>query len=93
LPEVVAQPSMRQLLVHLLRLSAGEAARRVAAAEACGERVSMLGEVLSPRRPELAAAQRHGSVSPEQVAIIERALGKVDRQGSTQRRLRPGRRC
>jgi hypothetical protein len=81
LPEAVVQPSMRQVLVHLLRLSPGEAARRVAAAEACGERVSMLGEVLSPRRPELAAAQRQGQVSVEQVAIIERALGKVDRPG------------
>ncbi len=81
LPVAVAQPSMRQVLVHLLRLSPGEAARRVAAAEACSERVRMLGEVLPPRRPDLAAAQRHGSVSPEQVSIIERALGKVDRPG------------
>jgi hypothetical protein len=81
LPEAVVQPSMRQVLVHLLRLSPGEAARRVAAAEACGERVSMLGEVLPPRRPDLAAAQREGQVSAEQVAIIERALAKVDRPG------------
>ena len=52
LPEVLAQPSMRQVLVHLLRLSPGEAARRVAAAEACGER----GPVAPPARSGLGAA-------------------------------------
>ena len=41
----------------------------------------MLGEPLAPVRPQLAAAQRDGQVSPEQVAIIERALAKVDRRG------------
>ena len=41
----------------------------------------MLGEPLAPVRPHLAAAQRAGEVSPEQVAIIERALARVDRPG------------
>jgi Domain of unknown function (DUF222) len=62
-------------------LSAGEASRRVRAADAVGERVSMLGEPLPPQRPALAAAQRAGSVTSEQVAIIERALAKVDHRG------------
>lgn len=81
LPDALTQPSMRRVLVHLLRLSPGEASSRVKAAEACAERTSMLGEVLPPARPELAAAQREGVVSPEQVQIIERALSKVDRPG------------
>ncbi len=81
LPDALTQPSMRRVLVHLLRLSPGEASSRVNAAEACAERTSMLGEVLPPTRPELAAAQREGVVSPEQVQIIERALSKVDRVG------------
>ena len=81
LAEAVGEPSVRRLLVHLLRLSPGEAARRVTAAEACGERVSMLGEVLAPTRPCLAAAQRDGQVSTEQVQIIEHALAKVNRIG------------
>jgi hypothetical protein len=81
LPDTLAQPSMRQVLVHLLRLSPAEASRRVAAAEACGGRRSVTGECLSPLRPELAAAQRAGVVSPEQVQIIERSLAKVDRPG------------
>src|SRR5687768_9669236 len=41
----------------------------------------MLGETLEPGRPWLAAAQRDGQVSPEKVAIIERALAQVDRRG------------
>jgi len=81
LAQTVGEPSMRRVLVHLLRLSPGEASRRLTAAGACGERVSMLGEVLAPSRSCLAAAQRDGQVSPEQVQIIEQALAKVDRIG------------
>jgi Domain of unknown function (DUF222)/HNH endonuclease len=36
---------------------------------------------LEPVRPVLAAAQRDGEVTPEQVSIIERALSRVDRPG------------
>lgn len=81
LPDALTQPSMAKVLVALLRLSPAEASRRVAAAQACGERVSMQGEVLTPVRPQLAAAQRDGTVSPEQVHIIAAALAKVDRPG------------
>ena len=65
----------------MLLLSPGEAARRVRAAEAVGARMSMLGQPLEPIRPVLADAQRAGEVTPEQVAIIERALSRVDRPG------------
>jgi len=41
----------------------------------------MLGQSLEPVRPVLAAAQQTGAVSAEKVAIIERALDKVDRPG------------
>jgi hypothetical protein len=44
-------------------------------------RMSMTGQPLAPVRPHLAAAQRDGEVSPEQVDIVERALSKVDRVG------------
>ena len=81
LPGSLTQSSMNQVLVAALRLSPGEAARRVRAAAAVGDRVSMLGEPLAPRRPVLASAQRTGEVSPEQVQLIERALAKVDRRG------------
>jgi hypothetical protein len=41
----------------------------------------MLVEPLEPVRPLLAAAQRDGRVSPEQVHIIQRVLVSVDRPG------------
>ena len=81
LPTVLCQGSMRRVLVSVLGLSKIEAGRRVRAAEAVGPRTSMLGEVVEPVRPVLAAAQRAGEVSAEKVSIIERALEKVDRRG------------
>ena len=81
LADALSQPSLRQVLVQLLRLSPGEAARRVASAEACAQQVSMLGKELAPVRPHLAAAQRDGLVTPEQVHIVVQALAKVDRLG------------
>jgi Domain of unknown function (DUF222)/HNH endonuclease len=81
LPGVLTQPSMMRVLMHVLRLSPGEASRRCAAAAACGLRASLSGLSLPPVRPQLAAAQREGLVSPEQVDIIDRALKKVDRDG------------
>lgn len=82
LADALTQPSMTRVLVSALRLSSGEANRRVRAAEAVGVRVSMVGEALAPARPTLAAAQRAGEVSPEQVHLIQRAaLAGVDRPG------------
>src|SRR4051812_32398108 len=56
--ETLAQPSTGALLAWLLRVSRGEAGRRVRAAEQLGERVSMTGAPLAPLRPALAAAVR-----------------------------------
>ena len=58
LPEALTQPSMIRVLMSVLRLSPGEASRRVRAAAAMGERTSMLGQPLPPRRPHLALAQQ-----------------------------------
>ncbi len=69
--------SLSMMLVKTLRLSPGEAAARVSAAEAVGGRVSMLGQPLAPLRPVVAAAQRAGEVSTEQVGIITRALAEL----------------
>ena len=69
------------MLIAGLRLSPGEAARRLRAAQSCGPRRAVTGEVLAPARPILAAAQRAGEVNPEQVAIIERAMATVDHRG------------
>jgi hypothetical protein len=81
LAESLCQANLARLLTLTLRISPGEAARRVHAAEAVGSRMSMLGQPLDPVRPQLAEAQRTGEVSTEQVSIIERALARVDRPG------------
>jgi hypothetical protein len=77
-PGVLTERSMARVLMSGLRLSAGEAYRRVRCAEHTAERRSMTGEPLGAFRPELAAAQAEGIVSPEQVALIDAALRKVD---------------
>jgi hypothetical protein len=81
LPGELGQSSMSRVLTQALRISAGEASRRVQAAEQVGERVSMLGQRMDPLRPVLAAAQRAGEVTPEQVHIICKGLASVDRAG------------
>jgi hypothetical protein len=81
LPHRLCQGSMGRVLTSALRISKGEAARRVRAAAGVGPRDSMVGERLEPCRPHLAAAQRAGAVSPEQVDIVCRAIGQVDRRG------------
>ena len=57
--------------MRMFQLSASEAASRVRAAAAVGPRTSMLGERLQPLLPSLAAAQRSGSVTTEQVQIVD----------------------
>jgi hypothetical protein len=81
LPGTLCQGRLARVLTQALRISPGEASRRVRAAEGLGGRVSMLGEPLPPSRPVLAAAQREGAVTPEQVNIVLTGLAKVDRVG------------
>jgi hypothetical protein len=85
LPDSVCQSNMAQMLAATLRISVPEAARRVRAAEAVGERMSMTGEPLSPVRPLLAAAQRDGEISAEAVGRTA-PHHRLDRR----RRHRPG---
>jgi hypothetical protein len=76
-PGTLSERSMVGVLMSGLRISAGEASRRVRAAEHLAERHSQLGEPLPPIRGHLARAQRDGLVTPEQVALIDGALRKV----------------
>ena len=78
----LCQGRLSRVLQQALQISAGEAGRRVRAAEQLGFRTSMLGEPLPPARPVLAEAQREGRVTPEQVSIVLSCLGRVDRQGT-----------
>ena len=81
LPGTLCQTSMTRVLTQALRISVGEATRRVRAAEQVGDRVGITGQPMDPIRPVLAAAQRRGDVTPEQVHIIAKGLSAVDRAG------------
>jgi hypothetical protein len=81
LPDVLCQSSLPRLLAATLRISVAEAARRVRAAGSLSDRLSMTGQPMDPVRPHLAAAQRSGDITPEQVDIAERALAAVDGAG------------
>ena len=76
-PAVLSERSMVGVLKNALRISGGEAVRRVRAAEHLADRTTMTGEPLPPIREHLSQAQRDGVVTPEQVALIDGALRKV----------------
>ena len=86
LAQQLCQGSTRQLLAATLRISKGEAARRVRAAEAVGPRVSQLGQPLDPVRPHLAAGAAGRDHQPG--ARFHRRAG--DPQGGPAR-VQPGR--
>ncbi|SDS68886.1 HNH endonuclease [Friedmanniella luteola] len=77
----LGQGRLTRVLTQALRISPAEAYRRVRASEQVGDRVSPLGALLPPLRPGLAAAQRDGRVTPDQVEIIRRGLLRVDGPG------------
>ncbi len=76
-PGVLSERTMVGVLKNGLRLSAGEAVRRVKAAEHLADRTSMVGEPLPAIREHLSQAQRDGAVTPEQVSLIDQTLRKV----------------
>ena len=77
----LCQRSLTRVLTQALQLSAGEAGRRVRAARQLGDRLTVTGASLPPLRPHLAAAQRRGEITPEQVAMVDRGLRAVDHPG------------
>jgi hypothetical protein len=59
-------------LANRLRISRGEAGRRIREAEDLGPRQSMTGEPLPPRLEATAARQRDGQLGAEHVAVMRR---------------------
>ena len=60
-PAALCERTMTRVLTNGIKISVGEASRRVRAAEHLADRTSMTGEPLAPIRPHLAAAQREGA--------------------------------
>ncbi len=61
---------LSQALAGRLRITRGEAARRIHEADDLGPRQSVTGEPLPPRLHATAAAQRAGDIGPSHVAVI-----------------------
>jgi Domain of unknown function (DUF222) len=76
--------SWPRVLSEALRISDGEAKRRLKQAHLLGPRTAVTGETLPPVLPNVAAAQQRGEIGPEHVRIIERFFddlpGHVDYQ-------------
>jgi len=75
-PEVLGG-KLSHALADRLRITRGEANRRVAEAADLGPRRSITGEPLAPRLTATAAAQRHGEVGAGHVTVIRRFLDEL----------------
>jgi hypothetical protein len=64
-------------LADRLRISRGEASRRVAEAADLGPRCALTGEPLAPRLTATAAAQRAGQIGAAHVAVIRRFFDEL----------------
>jgi hypothetical protein len=71
-PHQLGATSWAAVLSTRLRISTGEARRRLAEADQVGPRAALIGEPLDPALPRLAAAQACGQVNAEHVRIIGR---------------------
>ncbi|WP_246098322.1 DUF222 domain-containing protein, partial [Rhodococcus spelaei] len=79
LPDKHDCSTINNFLIATLRLSVGDAARRVAAAKKVGTWHHPTGEQLPPDLPGTAAAQRDGAIGPDHVHEIRGVLGKIPR--------------
>ena len=78
--------SPTKLLAHRLRISAGEAARRIGKAKDLGPRRTLTGQPLPPVLEQTAAAQSAGSITSEHIALIRKFFAKLpDRVDPTTR--------
>ena len=69
-PKALGGTNLADVLSTRLRISKGEATRRIKQAELLGPRQAMTGEPLPPELPNVAAAQERGEIGPEHLRII-----------------------
>lgn len=77
LPARLLARSTAGLLGALLRLSPGQAARRVHHARQLGRRLTLTGEALPPAHPAVAEARERGLINGEHAAIAVRTLAQL----------------
>ncbi|CRZ18540.1 HNH endonuclease signature motif containing protein [Mycolicibacterium neworleansense] len=71
-PQTTGGNSMRDILVHSLRISKAEAQARLDDAVALGPRRAMNGEPLAPKLPTTAATQARGEIGVAHVRVIRK---------------------
>src|SRR5258705_1435640 len=71
-PKALGGTNLADVLSTRLRISKGEAKRRIKQAELLGPRQAMTGEPLAPKLANTAAAQARGQIGSEHVRIIEK---------------------
>src|SRR5213595_908802 len=76
-PAELGASSWHRVLSEALRISQGEAKRRIKLAGLLGPRRSLTGEVLAPQWAQVAAAQARGELGAEHVRIIETFFDEV----------------
>ena len=83
-PKALGGTSLADVLSTRLRISKGEATRRIKHAELLGPRRGLTGEPLAPTLANTAAAQARGQIGSEHVRIIEKFFadlaGHIDGQ-------------
>lgn len=71
-PKALGGKNLADVLATRLRISPGEATRRIKEAELLGPRQATTGEPLPPKLPTAAAAQARGEIGFEHLRIIEK---------------------
>jgi hypothetical protein len=71
-PTALGANSWPKVLSEGLRISKGEAKRRINQAELLGPRTALTGETFPPKLPNVAAAQAQGQIGAEHLKIIEK---------------------
>ena len=71
-PVELGGKNLADVLATKLRISTGEARRRIKLSESLGPRTALTGEPLAPKLPHVAKAQADGLLGPEHLRIIER---------------------
>jgi hypothetical protein len=76
-PEVLGGTSLADVLATTMRISKGEAKRRITEADELGPRTAMSGEPLEPRMPTTASAQAAGKIGAEHIKKIFKFFDKL----------------
>ncbi len=69
-PKALGGTNLADVLATRLRISKGDATRRIKQAELLGPRQAMTGAPLPPKLPNVAAVQERGEIGPEHLRII-----------------------